>query len=133
MCAMSMPRSVKATVSIFLIYILTSVLTPIPASALAGAREAADTNPLPPSITNAPLSADQVVARLIRNDEDRARALRHYESSRVYHLSYRGFPGDRDAEMTVEATFDGPSTKNFKIVSQKGSKLILDRVFKRLL
>jgi hypothetical protein len=35
--------------------------------------------------------------------------------------------------MTVEATYDSPSTKSFKIISQSGSKLITDRVFKRLL
>ena len=76
---------------------------------------------------------EQVVNNLVRKDAERARALRHYESTRIYHLSYRGFPGDRDAEMTVEATYDSPSTKKFKIISQKGSKLIIDRVFKRLL
>jgi hypothetical protein len=128
----SMPSSVRATVSILVVFIFG--LT----SALAFAREgdsgaAVDSGPLPPSITNAPLSVNQVVTNLIRKDEDRARALRHYESSRLYHLSYRGFPGERDAEMTVEATYDGPSTKNFKVTSQKGSKLIIDRVFKRLL
>ena len=134
MRTVSMPNSVRATVSIFPLFILTSILTSIPASALPGAGGAAsEASPLPPSITNAPLSVDQVVANLIRKDADRARALRHYESSRVYHLSYRGFPGDRDAEMTVEATYDGPSTKNFKVISQQGSKLIIDRVFKRLL
>src|SRR5208282_2726864 len=93
----------------------------------------ADSSPLPPSITTAPLSVDQVVDNLVRKDEERARALRHYESTRVYRLSYRGFPGDRDAEMTVEATYDSPSTKSFKVISQTGSKLIIDRVFKRLL
>jgi hypothetical protein len=93
----------------------------------------ADSSPLPASIANAPLSVDQVVNNLIRKDAERAQALRHYESTRVYHLSYRGFPGDRDAEMTVEATYDSPSTKNFKVISQSGSKLIIDRVFKRLL
>jgi hypothetical protein len=133
MRATLMPRSVKTAVSIFFLFILGSIPTPIPASALVGAREAADPDSLPHSITNAPLSVDQVVAKLIRKDEDRARALRHYESSRVYRLSYRGFPSDRDAEMTVEATFDSPSNKNFKVISQKGSKLIIDRVFKRLL
>ena len=92
-----------------------------------------DSSPLPPSITTAPLSVDQVVDNLVRKDAERAQALRHYESTRVYHLSYRGFPGDRDAEMIVEAAYDSPSTKNFKIISQKGSKLIIDRVFKRLL
>jgi hypothetical protein len=93
----------------------------------------ADSSPLPPSITTAPLSVDQVVNNLVRRDEERARALRHYDSVRVYRLSYRGFPGDRDAEMTVEATYDSPSTKRFRIISQAGSKLIIDRVFRRLL
>lgn len=93
----------------------------------------ADSGPLPPSITTAPLSVDQVINNLVRNDKERAQALRHYESTRVYRLSYRGFPGDRDAEMTVTATYDSPSTKSFKVISQAGSKLIVDRVFKRLL
>lgn len=88
---------------------------------------------LPPSITTAPLSVDQVVDNLVRKDLQRAQALRHYESTRLYRLSYHGFPGDREAEMTVEATYDSPSTKRFKVTSQTGSKLIIDRVFKRLL
>jgi hypothetical protein len=92
-----------------------------------------DSGALPPSITTAPLSVDQVVDNLVRKDVERAQALRHYESTRVYRLSYRGFPSDRDAEMTVEATFDSPSSKSFKVISQTGSKLIIDRVFKRLL
>ena len=103
------------------------------ATLVGGAGANADSGPLPPSITTAPLSVDQVVNNLVRKDEERAQALRHYESTRVYHLSYRGFPGDRDAEMTVKATYDSPSTKNFRVISQAGSKLIVDRVFKRLL
>ncbi len=104
------------------------------AAALVGAFGAsADSSSLPPSITTAPLSVEQVVNNLVRKDAERAQALRHCESTRVYHLSYRGFPGDRDAEMTVEAAYDSPSTKHFRIVSQTGSKLVIDRVFKRLL
>ena len=95
--------------------------------------EAADSFSLPPSITTAPLSIDQVVDNLVRKDIERAQALRHSESTRVYRLFYHGFPGDREAEMTVEATYDHPSTKSFKVISQTGSKLIIDRVFKRLL
>jgi hypothetical protein len=93
----------------------------------------ADSSPHPASITTAPLSVDQVVNNLIRKDAERAQALRHYESTRIYRLSYHGFPGDREAEMTVKTTFDSPSTKSFKVISQSGSKLIIDRVFKRLL
>ena len=100
------------------------------ASAFAAA---ADPPPLPPSITTGPLSINQVVDNLVRRDVERAQALGHSESTRVYHLSYRGFPGNRDAEMTVEASYDSPSTKNFKVISQTGSKLVIDRVFKRLL
>src|ERR1019366_4377238 len=104
------------------------------AATLVGAFGAgADSGSLPPSITTAPLSVDQVVNNLVLNDVERAQALRHYESTRVYHLAYRGFPGDRDAGMTVEATYDSPSTKSFKVISQTGSKLVIDRVFKRLL
>jgi hypothetical protein len=111
----------------------TRLLFLLAATLAVGAGASADAGPLPPSITTAPLSVDQVVNNLVRKDEERAQALRHYESIRVYRLSYRGFPGDRDAEMTVKATYDSPSTKNFRVLSQAGSKLIVDRVFKRLL
>jgi len=120
----SIPRSVQRTVKLFLI--LTSIL-------VGDTGAAVDSSPLPPSITTAPLSVGQVVNNLVHKDEERAQDLRHYECTRVYRLSYRGFPGDREAEMTVAASYDNPSTKNFKVISQKGSKLIIDRVFKRLL
>jgi hypothetical protein len=35
--------------------------------------------------------------------------------------------------MTVEASYDSPANKDFKILSQSGSKIILDRVFSKLL
>jgi hypothetical protein len=93
----------------------------------------ADSRAKSSSIASASLSADQVVDNLVRKNEERAEALLHCEGIRVYHLAYRGFPGDRDAEMTVEATYNRPSSKDFKVVSQSGSRLILDRVFKKLL
>jgi hypothetical protein len=103
------------------------------ATAVIGFGAEVDSSPLPASITTAPLTVDQVVNNLIRRDAERAQALRHYESTRVYKLSYRGFLGDRDAEMTVEATYDSPATKTFKIISQSGSKAMADHAFKRLL
>jgi hypothetical protein len=80
----------------------------------------------------APLSLDQVVDNLIRKNEERDQALRSFEATRTYHLVYRGFPSDKEAEMTVDALYESPSTKNFKVTSQSGSKAILDRVFKKL-
>ncbi len=87
----------------------------------------------PSSIANAPLSTDQVVDNLVRQNSERAAALLHSEATRVYHLVYHGFPGDREAEMTVQATFNSPSSKEFKVISQSGSRMILDRVFKKLM
>jgi hypothetical protein len=85
------------------------------------------------SMTSTSLSADEVVDNLVRKNQERAQALQHLEGTRVYHLNYRGFPGDREAEMIVEATYDSPASKEFKVVSESGSKLILDRVFKKIL
>lgn len=79
------------------------------------------------------LSVDQVVDNLVRKNAERAQNLVHAESVRVYHLTYRGFPSDREAEMTVRASYDRPATKEFQVLSQSGSKIILDRVFKKLL
>ena len=93
----------------------------------------ADSGSAPPTLPPISLSADQVVDNLVRKTQERAQALTHSEGTRVYHLAYRGFPSDRDAEMTVKATYDSPASKEFKIVSESGSKLILTRVFKKLL
>jgi len=86
-----------------------------------------------PSAPLAPLSVEQVVDNLVRRNHERARALSSSDATRVYHLSYRGLLGDHDAEMTVEASYRRPDAKDFKIVSQSGSKAIADHVFKKLL
>jgi hypothetical protein len=94
---------------------------------------AADSKAPSSPTTTSSLSADQVVDNLVRRNEERAQALLHSQATRVYRLTYRGFPGDREAEMTVEAVYNSPSSKEFKVVSQSGSKLIQDRVFKKLM
>ena len=89
----------------------------------------------PPAASLPPVSltVDQVVDNLVRRNEERAKALLSSNATRIYHLVYHGFPGDREAEMTVEASYFSPSTKDFKVISQTGSKLILNRVFRKLL
>jgi hypothetical protein len=101
--------------------------------AVAALLTGADSEAQSSSTARARLSTDQVVDTLVRKSEERAQALLHSEATRVYHLVYRGFLGDREAEMTVAATYNSPSSKEFKVVAQSGSKLILDRVFKKLL
>jgi hypothetical protein len=79
------------------------------------------------------LSADQIARKLQERNAQRAAALEQFTSTRVYHMQYRGFPSDRDAEMLVTVTYNAPDTKQFTVVSQTGSKFVIEHVFKKLL
>ena len=94
---------------------------------------AVDSGAPSPATASVPLSTDQVVDNLVRRNQERAQAMLHSEATRVYRLVYHGLPSDRVAEMTVQATYDRPSSKEFTVVSQSGSKLIANHVFKKLL
>jgi hypothetical protein len=98
--------------------------TPLPGAGSGGSSYAGQTASLP---------ADQVARRLQENNARRAAALEQFSGTRVYHMQYRGFPSDRDAEMVVNVTYHAPDAKTFSVVSQTGSKLIIDRVFKKLI
>jgi hypothetical protein len=63
----------------------------------------------------------------------RAQALQSYRGTRTYRVEYRGFPGTRSAEMVVDIKYRAPATKEFAIRSSTGSKIIIDKVFRKLL
>jgi hypothetical protein len=100
-----------------------------------GFELAAQTKPqLPPSVMqDAPLSLQQVVANLEHRNAQRAAALNEFTGTRIYRMEYRGLPSDRDAEMIVSATFRAPDSKEFTVVSQSGSKFIIEHIFRKLL
>jgi hypothetical protein len=85
------------------------------------------------SVKDARLPVQVVVENLQRKNALRAAALTRFEGTRVYRVKYRGFPSDHDAEMVVHVAFHAPSSKEFTVVSQTGSKFIGDRIFKKLL
>jgi outer membrane lipoprotein-sorting protein len=85
------------------------------------------------SAQNTSLTAEQVAKKLQERNAQRAAALQQFNGTRVYHMQYRGFPSDRDAEMVVNVAYRAPNSKEFGVVSQTGSKFIIDRVFKKLL
>jgi hypothetical protein len=85
------------------------------------------------SAQNAPLPVEQVARRLQERNAQRAAALDQFNATRVYRMQYRGFPSDRDAEMVVNVTYHAPNAKEFTVVSQTGSKFIIEHVFKKLL
>lgn len=85
------------------------------------------------SAGTAPLTTQQVVKNLVGRNLERAQALRAYQSTRTYRVEYRGFPGTRSAEMVVDVKYRAPGTKEFTIRSETGSKIVIDKVFKKLL
>src|SRR5580698_847477 len=85
------------------------------------------------SAQNASMPAGQVARRLQERNAERTAALNQFSGTRVYHMQYRGFPSDRDAEMVVNVTYRAPNAKEFTVVSQSGSKFIVDHVFAKLL
>jgi len=80
-----------------------------------------------------PLSAQQVVNKLVQMNVHRAESLQAFQGTRTYRAEYHGFGGERSAEMLVSVKFLYPATKEFTILSATGSKLIIDRVFGKLL
>jgi outer membrane lipoprotein-sorting protein len=79
------------------------------------------------------LAVSEVVANLVAGNAERAKALESYSGRRTYRLDYHGFPGNLQSEMIVEVIYRAPSTKKFTVISEKGSKLIINRVFHKLL
>ncbi|MGC1464071.1 MAG: hypothetical protein WA802_17860 [Terracidiphilus sp.] len=77
------------------------------------------------------LSAAQIVDRMQARDRERTQELKGYKTLRHYEVEYRGFSNRIDAKMSVEVNFDASSGKNFVIVSQGGSKFLLEKVLKR--
>lgn len=82
---------------------------------------------------HAPLTASEVVKNLEERNRTRTQALHRFEGSRIYSLHYRGFPHSYDAEMVVNMTYQSPASKDFTVVSQSGSKLLIDHVLKKMI
>ena len=81
---------------------------------------------------SAPLSADEVMQRVVQMNEQRANALETYTSIRSYHLECHCL-SHKTADMVVRAEYEAPNKKVFTIVSESGSGTVRSRVFKKLL
>jgi hypothetical protein len=91
-------------------------------------------SPSAPAIaSHTALNVEEVVNRLVQRNMERAQALAAYSGTRVYRLEYRGFGGSRSAEMVVDVSYRSPRTKEFSIRSENGSRLVIEKVFHKLL
>ena len=77
------------------------------------------------------LSSAQIVEQMMAHEQAHNRQLKHYQALRHYQAQYRGFPTNLEARMDVEVNFDSASGKRLQIVSQSGSKFLLEKVLKR--
>ena len=123
------------------IFLMASSVALSPSFAAAQKVNAAITNlsgdPASPAASTAGatsrLSVDDIVQRLADGEKKRAEDLKSYTERRTYSVSYKGFPANLSATIVVEATYSAPGQKQFRIVSQTGSKMLADHVLKKLL
>lgn len=99
----------------------------------APVQPAAPSAPAATDARNRLLTVDEVVSRLVERNREREEALRKFQGTRVYSVKYTGFFGRHEAAMTVSVSYVSPDNKQFTIVSESGSKFIVDHVLKGLL
>lgn len=79
-----------------------------------------------------PLTADEVISRVVAMNQVRSKALESYSSVRTYHLECHCL-SHKIADMVVRADYEAPNRKVFTIVSESGSEIVRKRAFKKLL
>lgn len=100
---------------------------------LLRAQEIRPVSPVGQAAANGSLLLSEVVANLVARNAERAKALESYTGHRIYQLDYHGFPGNLQSQMIVKIVYRTPSTKKFTIISESGSKLLINRVLHKLL
>jgi hypothetical protein len=78
-------------------------------------------------------TAAQIVARMEDANALRAKDLQAFTGQRVYKFQYHGFPANKEAEMVVTTHYTSTGGKQFDVISESGSAMIVKRVLKRLL
>ena len=101
---------------------------------LLAVGNAVPVSPGSPSDSAAPMmAAGQIVERMTERNAERAEALQGYHGKRTYRLEYKGFPSAKSAEMQVEVSFSAGGAKQFRVVSENGSSLLINKVLKKLI
>jgi hypothetical protein len=78
-----------------------------------------------------PLTADQVIHRMIERDECRRSALQQYTSNRRYVVDNKRF--NKHAEVAVREKYVYPGKKEFETLSESGAGYIRRNVISKLL
>ena len=74
-----------------------------------------------------------IVEEMQRHEQSQSNTLQSYEGFRHYSVTYKGFAKTITASMDVEVEYEASSGKSFKILSQKGSGMLCEKVLKQAL
>ncbi|MGA9671407.1 MAG: hypothetical protein WBQ94_19505 [Terracidiphilus sp.] len=77
------------------------------------------------------LSSTQILERMALHNQEQNKELKQYKALRHYQVEYQGFPANTAAKMDVEVVYDASTGKNFRIVSESGTKFLCEKVLKR--
>lgn len=86
---------------------------------------------VPAADAQAAMPVEQIVEHMQQHEASQSKELKRYEAVRHYQVQYRGLGAHLAASMDVELNYDSGAGKQFRIVSQSGSKLLCDKVLKR--
>ena len=100
-------------------FLLASVVFLLPAAALSAAQDAS------------PLTAGEVVERMVQRDAQRQILTQGYEGMRRYVLENTGM--HKHAEMLVRVTGDSDGNKHFEVLSEQGWKAAQKHVLRKML
>ena len=114
----------QAVRSLLILFALSALLLPQRARAQSSVHQ---------EVVEARIDLPEFLDRLVEKNQERADALQKYKGRRTYTLTYNGFPAAFHAEMVVDMTYEAPATKTYKVVSESGSRWMIDRVLKRLI
>lgn len=98
---------------------------------LAADKSVVAVTPLPLHPTPRTMSGDELFAKLLEHNRIRDLRLKQYSAVRTYQVTNDN--GKLYAQEVVRVEYQAPDQKKFSIDSEKGSRLVRDMVFKRLL
>jgi len=78
-----------------------------------------------------PLTAPEIVERMLRADNERLAALSGYTGMRRYRFENKRF--NKRAEMTVRVTCDRTGAKKFAVIAENGSGFVRNRIIRKMI
>jgi outer membrane lipoprotein-sorting protein len=78
-----------------------------------------------------PLTAPEIVERMLRADSERLAALSGYTGMRRYRFENKRF--NKRAEMTVRVTCDRTGTKKLEVIAESGSGFVRNHIIRKMI